>query len=236
MSGAAPLTTLDQNRLKEKVQKPFMLIQGYGMTETSPISATVRPEHPASAAGSIGEPCVNTLMKVVSIDNPSGPALGPNVKGELLVKGPQVMKEYLNRPEETEKAFVDGWLRTGDVVYYNEDGFITVADRLKELIKVKGYQVPPAELEEVIKHFNGIVDAAVIGVPHERHGEVPRAYVVPKEGTKLDVDKLQEFVNSQVAPYKHIIGGISVVESIPKNTTGKIMRKELREQYLQHKK
>lgn len=236
LSGAAALTARDQQLLQHKIQKPFILAQGYGMTETAPLTLSTGPSlDPVKAAGSVGLPVRNTLAKIADINNPSGPALGPNQLGELLIKGPQVMKEYLNRPEETEKIFVDGWLRTGDVVYRSDDGYIFIADRLKELIKVKGFQVPPAELEEVIKDFSNVAEAAVIGIPHERHGEVPRAYVVPKPGAKIDVEKLQEFVNSKVAPYKHIVGGVSIVDSIPKNATGKVLRKDLREQYLQEK-
>lgn len=203
------------------------------MTETSPgisiVHAEVRKQ--GNYHGSIGRPLPNTLVKIVPSDNPHGPALGPNSPGELLVKGPQVMKGYHKRPDQNNEVFIDGWLRTGDVAYYNDNRLLYVTDRLKELIKVKGFQVPPAELEEIIRTFPEVSDVGVIGIPHLISGEVPRAYVVPKEGKQIDIDKLDEFVSSKVAKYKQLKGGIAVVDSIPKNASGKILRRQLKLQY-----
>lgn len=204
------------------------------MTETSPAVLLLRKalakKYPCS--GSVGRPLPNTLAKVVPIDNPRAAPLGPNEKGEILVKGTQVMKGYLNRPEETKDAFADGWFRTGDVGYYNEDRLFYITDRAKELIKVKGFQVPPAELEGIIRSFPDVSDAAVIGIPHELYGEVPRAYVVSQSGKTIDTNKLDEFVASKVAQYKQLKGGIAVVSEIPKNASGKILRNHLKQQYL----
>lgn len=203
------------------------------MTETSPGITAVHTEvrKQGNHHGSIGKPLPNTYVKVVPIDNPYGPALGPNSPGELLVKGPQVMKGYHNRPDQNNEVFIDGWLRTGDVAYYNENNLLYLTDRLKELIKVKGFQVPPAELEEIIRTFPDVSDVGVIGIPHMISGEVPRAYVVPKKGKQIDTEKLNAFVSSKVAKYKQLKGGIAVVDSIPKNPSGKILRRQLKLQY-----
>lgn len=117
------------------------------------------------------------------------------------------------------------------MVYYNENNLLFVTDRVKELIKVKGYQVPPAELEEIVRSYDEVSDVAVIGVPHHLHGEVPRAYVVPKKGKNVNIEKLDEYVSSKVAHYKRLKGGIEIVDSIPKNNTGKILRRQLKLEY-----
>ncbi|CAH1108543.1 unnamed protein product, partial [Psylliodes chrysocephalus] len=230
VNGAASLGPLDASKLVEKIKRDVPILQGYGLTETSPTVTSTRLSdyYKEECKGSIGLPLPNTTVKVINPEDASGTPLGPNQLGELLVKGPQVTKGYLNRPEETEKMFLDGWMRTGDMMYYNEKGFLFVKDRLKELIKVKGYQVAPAELEEIIRDFPDVVDAAVIGIPHQIYGESPRAYIVPRVDSKIDVKKLNDYVNSKVAPYKQLKGGISVVDSIPKNASGKILRRQLK--------
>ncbi|XP_018580201.1 4-coumarate--CoA ligase 1 isoform X2 [Anoplophora glabripennis] len=231
INGAAPLGILDEEKLLKKANKNIPFLQGYGLTETSPAVITTRLSHLSnkSIIGSLGKPVPNTEVKIIGIDDMTATHLGPNQMGELVVKGPQVMKGYHNRPEEN--IFIDGWMRTGDMMYYNEDGFLFITDRLKELIKVKGFQVPPAELEEIIRDFPDIVDAAVVGVPHENYGEAPRAYVVPRQGTKINPEKLIEFVKSKVAPYKQLRGGVSIIDNIPKNASGKILRRELKQLY-----
>lgn len=139
------------------------------------------------------------------------------------------MKGYHNNEEATKAAIVDdGWLRTGDIGHFDEDGQFFITDRLKELIKVKGFQVAPAELEEILRDHPSIADAAVIGVPHSEFGEVPRAFIVAKVGTTLSVSNVEDYVNSKVAKYKQLIGGIVVLEKIPKTQSGKILRRQLR--------
>ncbi|XP_022913348.1 uncharacterized protein [Onthophagus taurus] len=231
MCGAAPLGPLDEQKFREKVAKPCTILQGYGLTEASPVVTQMPTALQGKYVGSMGHPVSLTEVKVVDINDPELKHLGPNQTGELLVKGPQVMQGYHNKPKETEETFIDGWLRTGDMVYYNEDLLFFIADRIKELIKVKGFQVPPAELEQLIRDFPGIQDAAVIGVPHPINGEAPRAYIVPKQGQKVDVNKLKEFVESKVAKHKKLSGGISIVDSIPKNASGKTLRKELKNKF-----
>lgn len=207
---------------------------GYGMTESACAATNLYPsimEKVETYRGSIGRPIPNTLMKIVKPEDSTLTPLGPNITGEILIRGPQIMKSYHNLPQETKNTITeDGWLKSGDLGYYNEEGFFFVTDRLKELIKVKGNQVAPAELEGVIRSFPGVADAAVIGIPHKTSGEVPRAYIVAEHG--LNVKELNEFVNEKVARYKQLKGGIAVVESIPKNPSGKILRKELKEAYL----
>ena len=147
--------------------------------------------------------------------------------GELLVRGPQVMQGYLNNKEATSEAFVDGgWLRTGDVARVDEDGFFYIVDRAKEVIKYKGYQVAPAELEALLLTHEAIADAGVVGV--DRDGlEIPRAFVVLQEGAELTEDELMDWVAERVTPYKKV-RAVTFLDQIPKNPTGKILRKDLR--------
>jgi len=236
MCGAAPLGALDEQKFKEKLGTPVEVIQGYGLTETSPV-VTMVSRKLGPKPGSTGCVLPNTEVKLMPVDNPNGEAMGPNETGELYLRGPQVMAGYHNRPEETENTLLpDGWMRTGDMFYYDENKTFYITDRIKELIKVKGFQVPPAELEEILRDFPGISDAAVIGIAHEQHGEVPRAYVVAKPNVKLDVEQLNEFVGSKVAEYKRIRGGIEIIDAIPKNASGKILRRQLKLQYEKNQK
>lgn len=209
------------------------MFTGYGLTETSPVitflNANLKDKY--KARGSVGAPIENTVLKVVPLDNPAGPGLGPNTSGEILVKGPQVMKRYHNRHEESNDAFCNGWLRTGDIGYYDKNNLFYITDRIKELIKVKGFQVPPAELEAVVRSHPAVNDAAVIGIPHPIYGEVPRAYVVPKKGKNLNCEELQEFVAGKVASYKQLKGGVEFVGEIPKNAAGKILRRQIKLAY-----
>ncbi|KAJ8944986.1 hypothetical protein NQ318_010188 [Aromia moschata] len=229
ISGAAPLGSLDEERFLEK------------NWTTSSYASRIRSDRDIASGdyihkkafekSSVGKLVPNTFAKIIAVDDPTGTPLGPNQSGELLVKGPQVMRGYHNKPEETKNAFLDGWFRTGDLMHYNEDGLFYVTDRLKELIKVKGFQVAPAELEEAIRDFPSVQDAAVIGIPHPMYGEVPRAYVVPKAKAQLKTEELQKYIANKLAEYKQLKGGVEVVDSIPKNAAGKILRRQLKLQY-----
>lgn len=175
----------------------------------------------------------NTKCKIVSFDKEDGLGLGPNTPGELCVKGPQVMKGYLKNQEATDATFYDnGWLRTGDVSYYDEEGFFYITDRMKELIKVKGFQVPPAELEEILRSHERISDAAVIGIPDDIAGEAPKACVVLKPGSTATEQEIKDFVESKVAHYKKLEGGVDFIDAIPRNQSGKILRRELKARYV----
>lgn len=139
------------------------------------------------------------------------------------------MKGYFNNEKATKEVLLDdGWLRTGDIGHYDEDEHFFVTDRLKELIKVKGFQVAPAELEEILRSHPSIADAAVIGVPHKALGESPKGFVVLKDGTSISPEQIQEYVASKVASYKKLSGGVAIIDKIPKSAAGKILRKDLK--------
>lgn len=205
-------------------------MQGYGLTETSALS--LQSPNDCSNYATIGFTASNTQVKIAKLDDPNYIGCDANEVGELLIRGPHVMKGYLDNKEATDEAIVKGdWLRTGDLVYYDDDGLSYVKDRLKELIKVKGYQVAPAELEEILRTHPKIKDAAVIGVSHELYGEVPKAFVVKKEGESINDDDVHAFVENKIAEYKRFRGGVQFIESIPKNLTGKILRRQLKQMF-----
>lgn len=236
LSGAAALDHALAAAVQDRLN--VTIVQGYGMTETSPVTHTgIRGKTPLE---SIGLPVANTECKVVDLtDDALGEILPPGNEGEksdageLWVRGPQIMLGYLNNEEATANTLVgDGWLRTGDVVEYDHEGNVYVVDRAKELIKYKGYQVAPAELEALLMTHPDIADAAVVGFIREEDGEeLPRAFVVAqiRDGNPVEVDKdaLMEWVAEQVAPYKKI-RMVEVIAEIPKSGTGKILRKDLR--------
>jgi acyl-CoA synthetase (AMP-forming)/AMP-acid ligase II len=195
------------------------------MTETSPCTHLTPFEQIDSKPGSVGICLPNTECKLVSPD--TGAVQGLKGKGEIWIRGPQVMKGYLNRPEATAQTIdEDGWLHTGDIAYADEDGHFFIVDRLKELIKYKGFQVAPAELEAVLVTHPCIADAAVIPSPDEEAGEVPKAFVVLR--ADADAEEIMEFVAARVAPHKKI-RHVEFVEQIPKSPAGKILRRVLKE-------
>jgi acyl-CoA synthetase (AMP-forming)/AMP-acid ligase II len=221
MSGAASLG----GELAEQVAKRIEadVIQGYGMTETSPVTHIVRPDG-ENRPGSIGKPLSLTECRVV--DSDTGQDAADGERGELWVRGPQVMSGYLGNAEATaETVDSDGWLHTGDVAVVDPDGYFFIVDRLKELIKYKGYQVAPAELEALICTHPGVVDVAVVGVPDEEAGELPKAFVVPAN-EELDADELIDWVGERVAPQKRI-RIVETIDAIPKSASGKILRRML---------
>jgi acyl-CoA synthetase (AMP-forming)/AMP-acid ligase II len=223
MSGAAPLPMEVGRQAADKLG--CIVMQGYGMTESSPIT-NVNPIN-SPREGTVGPPVSDTIEKIVSLD--TGEVLPPGEIGELLVFGPQVMQGYWNNPEATAETLTpDGWLRTGDIASADPDGYIRIHDRKKEMIKYKGYQVAPAELESVLMEHPGVRDAAVIPKADVEAGEVPKAFIVPREAG-LDLQEVLAFVAAKVAPYKKI-RHIEIVEAIPKNPSGKILRRELIEQ------
>lgn len=197
--------------------------QGYGMTELSPVSHVSPQGHGKPGASGVTIP--NTQCRIV--DPHTLQDLPPGADGELWVKGPQVMKGYLNNPKATAETIVEGgWLRTGDIGHFDEDGYLYITDRLKELIKVKGFQVAPAELEALLLTHPAITDAAVIGIVDPEAGEVPMAFIVSPNPPTLA--EIQAFLDPEIAHYKQI-KRLEVVEAIPKSTSGKILRRMLRE-------
>ena len=232
ISAASPLghdtECAAQNRLEDCIVK-----QAWGMSELSPIG-TFTPNS-NQKLGSVGPLVSNTSAKI--IDETTGESLGPNKEGELVVKGPQVMMGYLNEQEKTDQCLSSsGWLRTGDLAHYDKEGYFFITDRIKELIKVRGFQVAPAELEDLLLGHEAVNDVAVIQIPDETSGELPLAYIVLKDPNYGDTSEQQtkeeiyEWVKEKVAPYKRLDGGINFVESIPKSASGKILRRILRDE------
>jgi len=223
-SGAAPLDASVEQACSDRLN--CFVAQGYGLTETSPVVSTTPVEPSRRRAGSAGLLIPNTECRV--IDPATEADFGPGQQGEVWVRGPQVMAGYLNHPEATAAMLdADGWLRTGDIGSVDADGYLYVVDRLKELIKYKGYQVAPAELEGLLLTHAAVADAAVIPSPDLEAGEVPKALVVLKGAATPE--ELMRFVNEQVAPYKKI-RQLEVVDTIPKSPSGKILRRVLVEQ------
>jgi len=221
MSGAAPLGENLSTACCERLS--CVIKQGYGLTETSPVTHMCS-ENPAEIKnGSIGQCIPSTECKIIHLE--TGEALGVRQEGELYIRGPQVMKGYLNRPENTAQTIdQEGWLHTGDIGYADEEGHFFIVDRAKELIKYKGFQVAPAELEAVLLSHPMVADAAVIPCQDEEAGEVPKAFVVLKGETSAE--EIQEYVAERVAPYKKI-RQIEFIEQIPKSPSGKILRRLL---------
>ena len=222
-SGAAPLDEELANACGKRLG--CKMKQGYGMTELSPVSHAI-PDDLELPAGSIGMALPNTECRLVGVD--SGEDVGPGEAGELWVRGPQVMKGYLNNAEATAATLDgDGWLHTGDVGVVNQDGAYHIVDRVKELIKYKGYQVAPAELEAILLGHPKIADAAVIGVPDEEGGEIPKAFVVAASGADLTEQEVVDHVAGIVAPHKKV-RVVEFIDEVPKSSSGKILRKDLR--------
>ncbi|XP_068239420.1 uncharacterized protein [Palaemon carinicauda] len=229
--GAAPLGPALVKEFTNKFGERMNFQEGYGMTEASPVTHMT----PAKAykPGSTGVVVPNTSAKIVDIS--TGETVGPGIEGELCIKGPQVMKGYYRNEKATKETIdEDGWLHTGDIAKMDEDENVYIVDRLKELIKVKGLQVAPAELEDLLRKHPNVMDVAVIGLPDERAGEVPRAYVVLTPGSEVTEDAIADYVAKEVAPHKRLVGGVCFTDKIPKSATGKILRRELKAEALKH--
>ncbi len=220
LAGAAPMS--GDLQLKASAAAGFPVGQGYGMTELSPVTNLDGTDPDLIRHGSIGRAIPGTEMKIV--DPETGRELPSGDQGELIVNGPQVMKGYWNAPEATAETIKDGWLHTGDIAHVGDDGYFYIVDRKKELIKYKGFQVAPAELEGLLNEHPAISDAAVIGIPDEEAGEVPKAFVVASD--ELTVDEVKEFVSERVATYKRL-AQVEFVAAIPKSASGKILRRLL---------
>ena len=226
LSGAAPLSGELQTRLAERLGCP--VIQGYGLTETSPVTncdytgARGKP-------GTIGPAMPDTEERIVDVETGERD-LAPGELGELLIRGPQVMRGYWNQPDATaETLTADGWLHTGDIASMDEEGYVRIVDRKKELIKYKGFQVAPAELEGVLLEHPGVVDAAVVPQPDAEAGEVPKAYVVAREEARPTAEEVAAFVAERVATFKQV-REVEFIDAIPKNASGKLLRRVLIEQ------
>ncbi len=201
------------------------VVEGYGLSEASPVTH-VNPIWGKRKFGSIGLPVPDTLARVVNPD--TGEDVPPGEVGELVVSGPQVMKGYWNRLDETFMALRDGWLHTGDMARMDEEGYFYIVDRKKDMIISGGYNIYPREVEEVLYEHPKILEAAVIGVPHGYKGEVVKAYVVKREGVTLTEQEVVSFCSERLAPYK-LPKEVEFVEDLPKSMVGKVLRRALKE-------
>ncbi len=222
-SGAAPLSA--ELALEAGARIHCEVVQGYGMTEMSPVSHLTPPGQfkPGTSGVTVPNAECRIVDPVTGEDQPVGG------EGELWVRGPMVMKGYLNNPEATAATVdADGWLHTGDIAVIDEDGHVTIVDRVKELIKYKGFQIAPAELEALLLTHPAIADAAVIGILDDEAGEIPRAFIVVKPGQEVTAEEITAFTQERVATYK-VIRDVVFVEAIPKSPSGKILRRMLRD-------
>jgi len=227
-SGAAPLGEEMARALSRKLSCP--VVQGYGMTEASPVTHLSPTINAPVKPGSIGQVVPNTEVRIVDLVTAAD--LGPGHSGELLIRGPQIMRGYLNRPQDTAESIDrDGWYHTGDVGYVDDEEWFYIVDRTKELIKYKGLQVAPAELEALLLTHPAVLDAAVVRKADDEAGEVPLAYIVlkPDEASRATSgDVLMAWVAERVSPHKRI-RHVEFIDQIPKSASGKILRRVLLE-------
>ncbi|XP_038686078.1 4-coumarate--CoA ligase-like 9 isoform X2 [Tripterygium wilfordii] len=223
-SGGAPLGKDVIEKFKEKF--PHVAIgQGYGLTESTAGASRMMGPDEAARHGSVGR--LSEYIEAKIVDPVTGEPLPPSHRGELWIRGPTIMKGYIGDEKATAETLdSEGWLKTGDLCYFDSEGFLYIVDRLKELIKYKAYQVPPAELEHVLQAHSEIADAAVVPYPDEDAGEIPMAFVVRKPGSNITEAQVIDFVAKLVAPYKKV-RRVAFVNSIPKSAAGKILRREL---------
>ncbi|WP_434810162.1 AMP-binding protein [Microbacterium sp. bgisy189] len=229
-SGAAPLDGETAELAGSRIHA--RMFQGYGMSELSPVSHAMPYTRDDVPVSSVGVALPNTICKLV--DTETGAEItefgddGVTAPGELWVKGPQVMLGYLNRPDATAETIdADGFLHTGDIATHDERGWYTIVDRLKELIKYKGYQIAPAELEALLLGHPKVMDAAVIGVLDDEKQEIPKAFIVAVPDSGLTADEVMAFVADNVAPHKKV-RRVEFIDQVPKSASGKILRKDLR--------
>jgi long-chain acyl-CoA synthetase len=219
-SAAAPLSVETVRRWRERLGQT--IYEGYGLTETAPFATY---NHDSEyREGSVGTSVDGVQIKIV---NENGESLPPGELGEIAIKGPNVMKGYFNRPEETARAIRDGWFLTGDIGRMDESGYLFLVDRVKDMVNVSGYKVWPREVEEVLSKHSGLNESAVIGVPDPVSGEAVKAFVVVKEGETLTEEDLIKFCRSRMAVYK-APRYVEFIDALPRNPTGKVLKRELR--------
>ncbi len=226
VSGGASLPQEIANQFRAKMNRT--VVEGYGLSEASPV-VSVNPVDKVKT-GSIGLPLPEVLVRIVGED---GTELSRGEIGELTVSGPTIMKGYYNLPAETERALQDGWLHTGDLAYQDDEDYIFIVDRLKDMIITGGENIYPREIEELLYAYPGVTEAAVIGVPDKLRGHAACAYLVLAEGEQLDKRKLRDYLSARVAAYK-VPKDFYLLEELPKNPTGKVLKRVLRENVLKN--
>jgi len=222
ISGGAPLPLEVRQRFEEATGAK--LIEGYGLTETSPIVCT-NPYEGLNKTGTVGQPVPGTRVKIVDREDPTKPP-PPGEPGELLFAGPQVMKGYWNRPDADAEVFMGDFIRTGDVGEIDEDGYVRIVDRLKDMISVGGFKVFPSQVESVLYHHPAVKEALVIGVPDHYRGEQPKAFVTLNDGFDIDDEALKAWLNPQLGKHERV-KAVEVRLTLPKTLVGKLSRKEL---------
>lgn len=227
-SGGAPLP-IEQARAFNKISGA-QLMDGYGLSEASPTVIFTPPFLPPKE-GSIGIPVQSTIVRIVREENGEYVDAPVGEAGELIVKGPQVMKGYWNRPKDTEQTVKDGWLHTGDIAKMDEDGYFYILDRSKDMIIASGYNVYPREVEEVLYQLDGVEEAIVIGIPDEYRGETVKAFVKLKADSTLSIQEILAYAKENLAPYK-APKSAEILDELPKSAVGKLLRRELRDQEL----
>jgi long-chain acyl-CoA synthetase len=225
MNAAAPLPLEPARKLQERAG--VKIVQAYGLTETSP-DTHMSPTSPELVhMESVGMLVHNTEQKIVDVETGER-ELPVGEDGEIVVRGPQVMLGYWKAPEETARVLRNGWLHTGDIGHVDAEGYTYIVDRKKEMIKYKSFSIAPAQIEEVLVEHPAVLEAAVIGVPDDEAGEIPKGFVVLRQGQSVAPDEIIAFVNSRLAGYKKI-HQVEFVDAIPKTPSGKILRRELKE-------
>jgi long-chain acyl-CoA synthetase len=223
VAGAAPLPPETVKELQSLTGKGITNV--YGLTETSPM-ATVTPLTRLDKAGTVGVPLPGTDLRIVSVED-GATEMPAGEKGEVTFKGPQVMQGYYNRPEETAAVLKDGWLYTGDIGYVDEEGFLTLVDRKKDMIIASGYNIFPNEIDDVLFEHPQILEACTIGVPDDYRGETVKSFVVCKPGESLSEEEVIAYCRTKLAAYK-VPRSIELIDELPKSAVGKLLRKELR--------
>jgi len=227
-SGAAPLAAATINDLRELTGATMCEV--YGSTETAPV-ATVTPWGGTIKPGTVGVPVPDTDVKIVDVADPSK-TLGIGETGEIAIKGPQIMVGYYKKPAETENALKDGWFFTGDIGKFDEDGYLSIVDRKKDMIIAGGYNIYPVELDDILMGHPKILEACAIGIPHEYRGETVKAFIVTKEGETLTEEEITAYCKEKLAAYK-VPKIFEFIEELPKSAVGKVLRRKLRDMELE---
>ena len=222
-SGGAPLPINLKRAFEDKTGRP--LFEGYGLSEASPVTHINPPFTGQGREGSIGVPVLSTDARIVDVETGTR-EMPVGESGELVIKGPQVMKGYWNMPEETEETLRDGWLHTGDVACMDEDGYFYIVDRKKDMISASGYNVYPREIEEVLYEHEGVAEAVAIGVADDYRGETVKAFVVGKPESETTEEEILTFCEQRLAPYK-VPKAVEFRDALPKSTVGKLLRRVL---------